>query len=447
MDYPTLIDRVAWRVGPTLLWLEVQEPRWILRRTEQIELLEPNLARRTEILLLRLPADRHASLELNVTALDNGGHARGPAPVAEAGDRGLVVVPLGRVPHRPLRRAQLSAPEGSYLLPAGAIRRITLSGLREWARAAKDDEGLQQDAGGIAQLVYGTDAARTKALDELETQLPDQDEEIAEQRGYRAALRECAAGFPLLLALPAAAEEATAVSVAYDEPLDRSAITARASLGLSPVLFRLGLPVAAHRRPSLHVELSSAPEGMRATRLEILSSGAGDRTSIALDPVLRSSASAHGTVHLAANDANRPSDPDRTVVEIELELIAEELPVPAGISSLLTVATLWTGWATAETLSPGAGSALLAAPALLNGVISGFKGGRIASSTARLLRLCVLLVALCGIAGAIAIAATDQKKGIVENLASRDGWLLACAALASLAAFLPMLAALRALRR
>jgi hypothetical protein len=434
-------------LGPTLLWLEAQEQRWILRRIEQIELLEPSLARRTEILLLRLPRDRHRSLRLAITELDDReGQPNCQSPVDDDAEA-MVVVPLGRVPHRALRRAELSEPQAAYVVPGTATRRIVLSGLREWARTATSDEELKRSTRAIAQLVFATDTrARHDALCELEKRLPGKDDRDTTQRGYHAALRQAAAGFPLLAAVPTKAEQTVAVSVAYDEPLEGSAITARASLGLRPVLFRLDLPGAAHRRPSLHAELVSAPDGMRATRLEILGPDAsGKPTSIASDPVLTSSPSAHGTTHVAANDRRRPTDPDRTVVEIDLELIPEELAVPAGISSGLTVAALWTGWATAEILSPGAGSALLAGPALLNSLISGFKGSRIASSTARLLRLCVLFIALCGIAGAIVIAATDNKKGVVENLAYRDDWILVFAVLASFAATVPLLAALRAL--
>lgn len=413
----------AQRIAGGLAELVEQPGTWIHRIWEDLELSDAAVLRRQTHMDVTVPV-------CHARSLSYGGHAG-----VDGTSKGWFVLPLGFA-------AKPDSPgvNGIAAQPADALRRFELKAPDGVLLASSDTNGLLC-AMLDAELGGESGAERTDALlkiasdpDSAATQIEllvndfDVDRATIEQISEEVLTRLS------LLAVVVNVQPGVPTRVTWSQDIrfrSPSGGDLLARLGIVPLVRHVASPGASLGASSCYVTVS-APERMA---VEAVAISAPNTEPIELH-------TDDGALPAANAAAYLPSgrDPEHRLISVAWGLQRGDLRAAAATMSALAVAVLWIAYTYREQLPTGSGSTLIAAPALLAGIVTGFSGGRAASYFAGPLRLWTLLVALPTVLAGIvlAVAGTDQ-----QGLDMREHRLLDLAMIASVLALVPFCALLR----
>lgn len=395
------LRRRADTIGPALQQLIDNEPRWIHRRVERVELTS------TTQLVRRVAADLTVPQAL-------AGSLR-----YDAARDGRFVVPLGVLPKEPLV---------DFTLEPNQAQRLT----------ADQANGLVVAA--LAPLAEKIDAPLADILRLLRVivrnERPGGNTGSVEYRQLAGRLGEPPDGSPALELLKRAREldssyvllgvittaAGTPMRVTYSYRQKMRATTG--DVDDPPLEVDVELPHASGSGPPYRVELA-APDGLEVEGASIIARTCSGPT------VLVSAEEVGRFVQLRAPDA--PDRPEAVGLQAAFGFPPggiHELAMIAGAASsaalgLAVGASFWLD----EAMSGGSASAFLAAPALVTGLALGFATTPVTSGPVNRLRAAALCVALLGVLGGLTVALLGESK---DYLNLRHGVLIGLTCLSTL---------------
>lgn len=393
-----LLDRAA-TIGPALQQLIDNEPRWLHRRVERIELTSATQLTRM------VAADLTVPLSL-ADALSFDAPAAGQQPTR-------FVVPLGVLPKEPLRDFTLK-PDAVHRLTADQANPLVIAALAPLA--AQTGEPLEKVLRLLRSIVRSEQPggqAGSVEYRRLVGLFAGRNDDSAVARLLDRA-RQLDTSYVLLGVLTATAGAPTRITYAHRQAMRG----ATGGVDDPPLEIDVELPHASGPGPPYRVELV-APDGLDIERASLVARGVPGAI-VPGDP--------HDGrfVQLRAPDAQQR--PDAVALQA-----AFAFP-PGGIAALATIAgfvstaalglAVLASYGIGLAMKGGTASAFLAAPALVTGLVLGFATTPVTSRPVNRLRAAAFSIALLGVLGGLTVSLLSENK---DYLNLRHGLLIGLA--------------------
>lgn len=386
-----LEEQVA-SIGPVLLRLIDDEPRWVHRRVERLELSSARQLLRTVSADLSVPLIWHCALALHRREKDRG-----------TAEPKRYVVPLGVLPKEPLQDFMLK-PDSVHRLTAEQANPLVVAALAPDAErcGAPLEEVLL-----LLRRIVRRETAGSRALEELRALLGAAAEGPAAEA--RARLLDRAqtldARYVLLVVVSVDAGAPTRVTYSHRQPIGP---TGKDDVDDPPLVIDVGLPHASGPGCAYRVEVV-APDGLEVETAAFVARQEQAREVLA---VANADAGEGAFVQLRAPDANRR--PDSAGLEVRFGFPSggiHHLATVAGAASTVALALAFVmSLVLEEKMKGGSASTFLAAPALVTGLVLGFATTRVTSRPVNRLRLAAFTVALLGVLGGLTVALFGESK-------------------------------------
>lgn len=414
-----LRDR-AGTIGQALQELIDNEPRWIHRRIERLELATTTQAVRRVDADLTVPPDlkdalRYTTHEEHVVVRRGRGRPRRRARLRYTTREERVIVPLAVLPKAPLVDFVLE-PKDVQRLTADQSNALVVGALTP---LAKHTGARLSDVLGLLRLIVRNEQQGgengSKEFQWLDTVLESATNKVSADK-LRKRAKELDDNYILIGILTAPVGAPTRVAYSYRQRIDAT----DGGVDDPPLEISVELPHASGAGPGYRLELV-APDGLEVEAAKM----------VAGTDVLEAETEGGPFVHLRAPDsANRRKD---------VRLQATFRFPPGGIDALAMIAgatstaALWlavaASYALDETMKGGSASAFLAAPALVTGLVLGFSTTPVTSRAVNRLRIAAFAIALLGVLGGLTVALLGESS---KHLETRHGILIALAILSTL---------------
>lgn len=404
-------------IGPTLLRLIDQQPRWVHRRVERLELTGPRQLLRTVASDVTVPLIWHRQLALHRRQADR-----------TSVDPTRYVVPLGILPKEPLQDFAVK-PESVHRLTADQANPLVVAALAPDAELC--GAPLEKVLLLLRRIVRQEDPG-SPALGELDDLLEPagggSDAPVARQRLLnRASVLD--KGYVLLVVLTVEPGAPARVTYSHRQPIASSddEENVRDDVGDPPLVIDVGLPHASGSGSAYRVEVL-APDGLEVESAAFVARQGRARQVLMAENVKEGDGA---FVQIRAPDATRRPEDAGLLVRFgfprggihHLAAIAGAASTSALLLAFLMSLVL------EEKMKGGSASAFLAAPALVTGLVLGFATTRVTSRPVNRLRLAALTIALLGVLGGLAIAVLSDDKTYLAERHTALGLLAAASVL------------------
>jgi hypothetical protein len=403
------LEQQAGSIGPAVLDLMDAETEWVHRRVEHIDLLDTTQMTRTVAVDLTVPLARQGELALYA----NEGE-RGKAPARQ------FVLPLGVLPKEHLQDVAMSPPE-VHRMTAAEGAPIIVAGVEE--RLGRI--GADPDAVALATTIVTSEDHQDDELRRFNALVAGDGDAVRELRELVATLNT---RYVLLVVMPATVGVPLRIGYVHRQVFSvvgsgrRLTKFAAARRGdrqgeidtagepkIWPVLRQgkvneppftlevpLFIPSRSRMRPTMRVEVV-APEGLEIERASI--DDAGETVLDAKDTGVG------GGAFVQLLDSGKGSAPAtlRVVFAFPNGGI-HQVAMIAGVTSTVALLVAFAlSFFFRHNLTLAGPSALLAAPALVTGIVLGFASTRLTARPVNRLRLVAFFIALTGVAAGLVI--------------------------------------------
>jgi hypothetical protein len=402
----------AGSIGPALLQLIDSEMRWVHRRIERIEMLNATQLTRSVATDLTVPAALESALGLQQRESDR-----------EANAASRFVLPLGVLPKGPLQDFTIT-PAEVHRLTADQTNPLVVAALTPYARRCGAPPA---DVLGLARDIIRSESPEPEMLEQFTALIaaaPGGDED-AKRRLLRL-VEDLNDGYILLVAVKA--DPGMPLRITY---LHRQVVEGRTG-GVTdpPLIIEPRLYYASGPGPAYRVEVV-APDGLEVETASIVAIEGEARR-----PVESFNTEPGGGAFVQLRAADAGDRPELAGLQVVFGFPAggvHHIATIAGVASTgaLLTATLLSYWLDEKLKGSSAGT-LLAAPALVTSLALGFATTRVTSKAVNRLRAAALVVALLGVAGALAVSVLGENAAKLNML---HGALIACTALSALVTF------------
>jgi hypothetical protein len=404
------LRRRAGYIGNAVLDLLAQQPLWIHRRLERIEILSATQFKRTVAADLTVPVALVDDLELRADPTKPG-----------TGDKRCLVIPLASLPKGALVDFTLT-PADANRLTARATNVVLLSALAPYVRQSgvQDRRALLT----LAQRIILSETERTADVTEALAMLDGATGGNPAARDVaRKILIEFNSNFALLISIDVVAGLPLTVTYGhrdYYPPVKGSPYDA-------PLVIDAPLVHASGPGPAYRLELV-APDGLEIETASLARMEGAQRVAI---EAVNAKPGAGAFVQLRAPDSGKR--PAQTALVAELGWVRGGIHQLAAVAGSLSTGSLLLAtvlsFAIGTDLGGSSASSLFAAPALVTSLVLGFATTRITSAAANRLRLAALWIALLGIVGALLVSVLAGKQA---NLHALRGLLVAATVFSAL---------------